>query len=34
MNERLDPKLTGEEREDIDDEIDFIFHSAGLLRKG
>lgn len=34
MNERLDPKLTDEEREDIDDEIDFIFHRAGLLRKG
>lgn len=34
MNERLDPKLTDDERADIDDEIDFIFHRAGLLRRG
>lgn len=30
MNERLDPKLCA----DIDEEIDFIFHRAGLLRNG
>ena len=34
MNERLDPKLTDVERADIDEEIDFIFHRAGLLRRG
>ena len=34
MNERLDPKLTDDERADIDEEIDFIFHRAGLLRRG
>ena len=34
MNERLDPKLTDDARADIDDEIDFIFHRAGLLRRG
>ena len=34
MNERLDPKLTDDEHADIDDEIDFIFHRAGLLRRG
>ena len=32
MNERLE--LTDDERADIDDEIDFIFHRAGLLRRG
>lgn len=34
MNERLDPKLSDDERADIDEEIDFIFHRAGLLRNG
>ena len=34
MNEQLDPKLTDDKRADIDDEIDFIFHRAGLLRRG
>ena len=34
LDERAAPKLTDDERADIDDEIDFIFHRAGLLRRG
>ena len=30
----MNEKLTDDERADIDDEIDFIFHRAGLLRRG